>query len=81
MRQEGQEGREEVRQAVEIDRQLTRDVFVTRCPVHREETGSCKVNVVDHIWDCLGCGAHGTVEYIQRDDVGHPVRFILEFLT
>jgi hypothetical protein len=35
--------------------------IVIRCPYHKENTGSCHVDLVDDIYHCFGCGKQGTL--------------------
>ena len=47
-------------------RQKGRD-FWCCCPFHKEKTPSCKINPVDNIWHCFGCGEGGTVfTYVMK---------------
>ena len=52
-------------------RQRGRD-FWCCCPFHHEKTPSCKVDPVNQLWHCFGCGEGGDVfSFVMKmDDVG-----------
>lgn len=52
-------------------RQRGRD-FWCCCPFHNEKTPSCKVDPVNQLWHCFGCGEGGDVfSFVMKmDDVG-----------
>ena len=54
---------------------------VTHCPYHQEKTPSCHINTLTGTYHCFGCGAHGDVISLIRQNNGDNFTDAIEYLA
>lgn len=54
---------------------------VTHCPYHQEKTPSCHINTITGTYHCFGCGAHGDVISLIRQNNGDNFIDAIEYLA
>jgi DNA primase len=49
-----------------------------KCPFHEEDTASLDIRLDNGIWNCFGCGAHGSfLDFVARMDGGSQIKALM----